>query len=173
MVVKSLIRPLIAAGFFCASLLTMAQQTALDCRLSTRVAAAPDQAVWLEFELTNRGSAPIWVLSWNTPIEGLRNRYLAVNGPAGEVPYRGPMFKRGRPTAEQYRRIEPGQSLRAEVDLRSAFDLSAPGQYELRYTGRILDVVANLADIDQAERIQQGLDIHCAPVRVDIKRSVK
>lgn len=139
-------RPLVAAVFLLLSLPIVAAKSPrhpkpamLDCHLIAPLPTSEGQPIMLGFTLANHGSKPLWVLDWNTPLEGIRNAYLQINGATGDVPYEGPMIKRAAPGPNHYQSIAPGQALRAEVDISKVYRLAA-GQYQVRYVGNLLDV---------------------------------
>jgi hypothetical protein len=139
MVVKSLIRPLLVAGFFYG--VNAKAATVLDCHLAVPAVVVAGQAVPMTFELVNRSQQTLWLLDWNTPLEGLRAPFVHIAGPTGDVAYLGPQFKRGDPDAAQYRQIAPGARLQATVDLAQAYALAVPGRYRVTYDMALLDVV--------------------------------
>ncbi|WP_374349012.1 hypothetical protein [Chitinimonas sp.] len=142
----------------------MAEPVPIECKLSIASEAAMDVPLLLGFELRNPGKHPLWVLDWNTPLEGLRNHYLSIKGPAGELDYHGPMVKRAAPLARQYRQLKPGERLYGEVDLKLAYQFVQPGSYEVAFTGRLHDVQhGKHPRPDKVER--QPQEPACAPVR--------
>jgi len=118
--------------------------TKAEVKLKATLTAQPSYKVsgpvQVGFTLENLSAEPLWVLVWNTPLEGLWGNAFRVSRDGTELRYRGPMVKRGDPGADDYRRIEPGKPLTAEVDLAKAYDLSAPGEYRVEFVGRLHDV---------------------------------
>ena len=53
----------------------------LECRIEP-VAGSPTS---IRFTLTNRTAAPLWVLRWNTPLEGWKGTVLTVTANGTEV----------------------------------------------------------------------------------------
>lgn len=85
-------------------------------------------------------------LTWS-PFEVTRN--------SARIPYRGSAVKRAAPTAADYRVLMPGEVVNATVNIGSAYDVSAPGAYRVRYAsvnfspdtqGRI-DIASNAVEI--------------------------
>jgi hypothetical protein len=98
-----------------------------------------DQQVSLEIELENTSNMDLYVLTWQTPLEGLYCDCLkVVREGRDRVEYDGPMVKRGKPTANDYLEIKAGQSVTHTFDLARAYDVHLPGQYEVE-----LDTVAH------------------------------
>lgn len=112
----------------------------LECHLSVAAETRLGKPVWLTFELRNTSPAALYVLNWNTPLEGFFGRYLTVRGPDGEVAYQGPMVKRGPPEPDEYVRVKAGGSARARVDISLVYEIRKPGRYEATFAGRLHDV---------------------------------
>lgn len=168
---KSLIRPLCAAGFLlCAAVPAAASNPypMLECRLSLPKTVALGQPVPLDFALSNPGRKLLWVLAWNTPLEGLRNRFLRVTGPAGEIGYRGPMFKRGEPTAEHYRRVPAGGAIHGEIDLALAYAFDRPGRYTVEFTGGLHDVIVAPARPPRTLAQLRAQPLPCSAAEVEV-----
>ena len=103
----------------------------LDCPLSVAPSPVSGEPVRLRFSLANRSRQPLALLTWGTPFEGWWSPFVALHFGDQELPYQGPMAKRGEPGSDEVLRIPPGHSRRAEVDLAQAFDLSRPGTYRV------------------------------------------
>jgi hypothetical protein len=102
------------------------------------VAGSP---VELRFTLTNLSSQNIWVLTWYTPLEGLKGKILRVTRNGEELAYEGRMVKRGAAQPEDYVSIEQGGTVRGAVDLSQSYDLTQSGDYRVEFVGRIHDLV--------------------------------
>jgi hypothetical protein len=124
----------------------------------------------VHFRLSQRGPETVYVLDWRTPLEGLRGDDFQVVRDGNEVPYRGPMFKRGEPSARSYRAVAPGAPLEAEVDLALAYDFSTPGRYRVAFRGVLMDLVTQASEIPRRLDALQGAAVPCAPITVDIVR---
>ncbi|HEY0782088.1 MAG TPA: protease [Thermoanaerobaculia bacterium] len=115
-----------------------------EVRLKATLAAQPSYRIGgpvrLAFTLENLSAEPVWVLVWYTPLEGIKGDIFRVSRDGTALRYQGPMVKRGDPSVDAYRRVEPGKPLTAEVDLARAYDLSAPGVYRVELTGPLRDV---------------------------------
>jgi hypothetical protein len=115
--------------------------TPLACRLSAAGAHPAAGPVTVRFVLKNTGSREVAVLTWQTPLEGLLGDVFRITTADGkEIPYRGPMVKRGDPDADEYVRIPPHGEASGEVDAAAAYDLSRPGRYTVSFRGSIHDV---------------------------------
>ena len=133
---------------------------ALTCRLE---AQAPSR---LRFELTNRSASALWVLKWNTPLEGWKGTVLRVTRDGKELPYQGRMFKRGDPAREDYVEIPAGGKVDATVDLAEVYDVSRPGTYKIEADGELIDVTAET--IPRPRDRHQGLPLDCKSVTFQV-----
>ncbi|MFC4161301.1 hypothetical protein [Chitinimonas lacunae] len=167
---SQLVRPLCAAGFFLAgvSVCHAAPAPRFDCRLEVKASQA-GQPVELHWRLHNPGQQRWRVLVWNTPLEGLLNRYLRVSREGVEVEFDGPMLKRGAPTAEEYRLLRPRSSLDGRVDLKLAYDLSKPGRYRLEWTGHLHDVAGAGETVPRANGAMRAVELHCPAVEFSLR----
>ena len=69
------------------------------------------EPIKLRFDLTNSGAEDLYVLKWNTPLEGLNSDCLKViRGENNKVAYDGPMIKRGSPGPEDYVLVPAGEN---------------------------------------------------------------
>jgi hypothetical protein len=144
---------------------TAASQPALDCRVEPRAPTG------IRFVLTNPSQAPVWVLKWNTPLEGWRGSIFTVTGPDGtELPYTGPMVKRGDPGRDEYVQIPPGGEVDAVVDLVNVYDLSKPGRYRMQVTGDIADLAADAASVPRPREQHHGVELQCGEITLELAR---
>ncbi len=112
----------------------------LDCHIQAPQSVKVGSPIPLTFTLSNRSERTVAVLKWNTPLEGWFGNSFNVTKDGKAVTYQGAMVKRFRPSAEDYAEIKPGQSISAEVDMAQGYDMSASGQYQLSFKGRLQDV---------------------------------
>jgi hypothetical protein len=141
----------------------------LDCVLSAPARATPGRPLPLRFALRNRSDHALHVLEWNTPFEGWFGAYVEVSRDGVALPYRGPMLKRGEPTADEYLRFRVGQRRRASVDLAQVFDLSSPGHYRVEPRIRLFDVVDGAGAVTPRPRdAQRSLPLRCNAVEFDL-----
>jgi hypothetical protein len=142
---------------------TTASPSTLECRLEPRAPAG------IRFVLANPSQAPVWVLKWNTPLEGWRGSIFTVTGPDGtELPYTGPMVKRGDPGRDEYVQIAPAAEVAAVVDLANVYDLSKSGRYRLQVTGGIADLTTDEAAVPRPREQHQGVELRCGEVSLDV-----
>ena len=139
----------------------------LHCVLRAPASVAVGAPVPLWFGITNRSRLAVNVLEWNTPFEGWFGAYVEVTRDGVALPYRGPMLKRGEPSADEYLRFSAGQSRRASVDLSLPFDLSQPGLYRVQPRITLHDVVgAQAPPRTRAQHAAQALVCHGVELRV-------
>jgi hypothetical protein len=143
----------------------------LECRMEAVHPLVAGGPVALRFRLINRTDAPLWVLRWNTPIEGWRGTIFTVSFQGSELPYQGPMLKRGDPGREEYVEIPPGESVNVSVDLAEVYDVKQPGEYRVQVTGDLLDVTKDAASVPRPRDRQQRMALKCAPILLDVRKA--
>lgn len=137
----------------------------LECRIEP-VAGSPTS---LRFSLSNRTAAPLWVLRWNTPLEGWKGTILTVTANGTEIPYQGPMLKRGDPGREDYVEIPAGESASATVDLSQVYEVSQPGRYEVKVTGSLHDVAKDGTSVPRPRDRHEAMELECEGVTLEVK----
>jgi hypothetical protein len=126
----------------------------------------------IRFQLTNRLDQPLWLLRWNTPFEGWRGTILSVSFQGQELPYQGPMVKRGDPIAADYMSLRAGESQIIGLDLSQAYDMSKPGLYTVKVAGGILDVIQDGTQPRPRDRFQP-VELVCNELTLDVKKGVE
>lgn len=142
--------------------------TKLECTMSVPPRLMVGEPVELRFELRNPTASPVYVLEWHTPFEGLLANFLQVTRNGEEVPYEGPMMKRGDPSAEEYVAIPPGASVDATVEMSLAYDFKQPGHYRITFRDTLMDVVTNQAEVPHTRAGFQPLPVQCPAVETTI-----
>jgi peptidyl-Lys metalloendopeptidase len=148
---------------------TAAPTQPLECRLEAVHPLVAGGPVALRFRLVNRTDGPLWVLRWNTPVEGWRGTIFTVTFQGTDLPYQGPMVKRGDPGREEYVEITPQDSLNVSLDLAEAYDVKRPGKYQVKVTGSLLDVAKDAAAVPRPRDRQQPMALKCEPLTLDVK----
>jgi hypothetical protein len=143
----------------------------LECRMEAVHPLVAGGPVALRFRLVNRTDGPLWVLRWNTPVEGWRGTIFTVSFQGTELPYQGPRVKRGDPEREEYVEITPQDSLNVSLDLAEAYDVKQPGRYQVKVTGNLLDVTKAAAAVPRPRDRQQPLALKCEPLTLDVKKA--
>jgi hypothetical protein len=135
------------------------EEAVLKFKLEAQADYAAGQAVNIKFTLENVSHEALYVLTWYTPLEGLKGKIFKVTRNGEEIPYEGRMIKRGNPAREDYMRIGPGESASATVDLSSGYNLGAPGEYRIEYKGRIHDVAREGEPLPRTQDSSRGMDV--------------
>lgn len=142
----------------------------ITCRLSVPAQGQSGQPVPLRMQLANPGSAPVQVLTWNTPFEGdWFGPFVEVSRNGQPLPYQGPMLKRGDPAADEYLTLPARASRQAELDLARAFDLGQPGHYRVVTVGRLADVWQGEAATLRTRASFQAQALECPPVEFRLR----
>lgn len=82
------------------------------------------------FYLENKGTQPVSILPWNTPLEGeLTADIFDINVAGMSLQYQGIMIKRLAPTESDYIKIAVGERREVVIDLADSYDMSAMGSY--------------------------------------------
>ncbi len=96
---------------------------------------AEDAPVTVTFKLANTGSEPIRACKVFTPLEDRKRASLEVRDEQGASRRKSGTERAGpMPGQGDWVTLEPGQVLKAQVDLRDDFDLP-PGKYQVRFVG--------------------------------------
>lgn len=82
--------------------------------------------------VTNHGSQIARVPTYELPLKSLDNGILEVSRDGKPVDYTGRLVKRGLPKAADCTILQPGQSVKGEVDLAGAYHLSTSGDYTIQ-----------------------------------------
>ncbi|MCG8455889.1 MAG: hypothetical protein MI919_06365 [Holophagales bacterium] len=141
---------------------------AVACELEVAASVTAGEPVAVRFVLENRGSAELLVLRWHTPLEGWRSDLFEVTFDGRELPYQGPMAKRGDPKRSDYLELAAGGTLRAEVDLALAYDLSRPGPYRILLRRGLLDHSRDAAALPRPRASFEPLDLDCPTVAIAV-----
>lgn len=136
-------------------------EKALECSLSVAPRLQVGEPVNVHFRLTNRTAQPLYVLTWRTPLEGLLGNDFTVTLNGEELPYEGPMMKRGDPRAEDYVAVAPGASADATVDLSLAWPLTKPGSLRIAFRGEVMDVATSQAEVPHPLAQLQPQTVQC------------
>lgn len=154
------------AALFLASCMRTAEPVNAAPRLECRLEASGPDAV--RFTLVNRTDAPLWVLRWNTPLEGWQGTIFELTSEGIEIPYTGPMVKRGDPGREDYAEIPAGGKAEATVDLALVYDLGEPGTYRLRVTGGLQDLTGESEAVPRPRDQHQQAPLDCPEIELAV-----
>lgn len=155
----------------CSCILQPEKRPKMDCQIQPRPPLTAGGPVQIRFALTNPSDEPVWVLSWNTPLEKpAMGTVFTLTGPGGEeILYQGPMAKRGMPTREQYVEIAPGGTAEAVVDLAQVYEFKNPGRYRLQVTGDLFDLTANGDDLPRSTDLYAPVPLQCNEVLLEVE----
>lgn len=142
--------------------------TSLRCELSVAPRLKVGEPVMVTFRLTNPTGQPLSVLSWHTPLEGLRSNHLEITREGTEIPYQGPMFKRGDPGADDYITLAPGASAGNTIEASLAYDFSQPGTYRITFPGPLRDVATQQAEVPRPLAQHRRVPVQCPPAGTQI-----
>ena len=134
------------------------KEALLKFRLEVQESYEAGQAVNVGFKLENPSERELYVLTWYTPLEGVRGKIFKVTLNGKEIRYEGRMVKRGDPSRKDYARIGPRESVSAKIDLSRAYNLREIGEYQLEFVGRIHDVVYEPEMLPRARGEHKGMD---------------
>ncbi|WP_099207070.1 M35 family metallo-endopeptidase [Xanthomonas citri] len=115
---------------------TQAQSVRGPVPLTIELSPVADQAGRQQGKIavtvTNNGSQIARVPTYQLPLKSLDNGILEVSRDGKPVDYTGRLVKRGLPKAADFTILQPGQSVKGEVDLAGAYDLSTSGNYTIQ-----------------------------------------
>lgn len=98
------------------------------------------------FTLRNTGDASLWVLSWQLPSEEMDADLLDVRLDGNPAAYVGRIVKRAPPVGSDYVQLKPGHAFVRVFDPSAAYDMTAAGEYTLRYRGTLVGVLDKAPD---------------------------
>ena len=93
-----------------------------------------DEAVSVTFSLANVSDRTLYVLGWQTPLNGFEGDIFEVEVDGQSVSYIGKLVKRPAPAPEDYVAIGAGERVSVAFDLAEAYDMSREGEYTVRYS---------------------------------------
>ncbi len=102
--------------------------------------ASPGESVL--WQVTNRGDEAVYVLRWETPLDGLSRSMFDVSINGKPVRYMDKIVHWGHPDANDFVKIAPGQTLSAEVNLAASYEMVNAGNYTVSFGGQLSYVVA-------------------------------
>ncbi|MFM1702590.1 M35 family metallo-endopeptidase [Aeromonas salmonicida] len=120
----------------------------LDAQL-TLVDGSTDD-VRVNLTLTNTGDKPIRLLKWQLPGSDDAPLFL-VERDGQPVSYEGALIKRAAPTDKDFQLLKAGQSLTVQAEVSGLYDMSAQGQYSIRYQLPTLPGTTKAAKAKQAQ----------------------
>ena len=137
----------------------MSTTNKMKYRLSADNRYIKDNPIIVNFELENISNENFWILTWYTPLEGLRGKIFRVMCDGKEIPYEGPMIKRGEPQKDDYIQLLPRKPVSVRVDLSSAYTLPTCNQTLVEFKGRIYDHTTSANLTSRTAEKHQMIDI--------------
>jgi peptidyl-Lys metalloendopeptidase len=128
---------LLAGAVAAATSATAASSAARTNPLRVSMVAASGTSGFLgavDVQVTNTGDRIVRVPSWQLPETFLQAKLFQVSRDGQAVAYEGPMIKRGLPSARDFVILQPGQTVRATVDLSAFYDMSRSGEYTVAFS---------------------------------------
>lgn len=87
----------------------------------------------VDVQVTNTSNRLVRMPAWQLPTSFLQAKLFEVTRDGQPVAYEGPMIKRGLPSASEFIILQPGQTVRATVDLSAFYDMSRSGEYTVAF----------------------------------------
>jgi peptidyl-Lys metalloendopeptidase len=144
---------------------------AIECRVEPRPPLTAGGPVQIRFALTNPTGEKVWALTWNTPLERWMGTIFTLTGPGGEeIPYQGPMAKRGVPTLDSYVEIPSGETAEAVVDLAQVYEFKNPGLYRLQVTGSLFDLTGDGSELPRSTDLYAPAQLPCNEVVLEVNK---
>ncbi len=94
---------------------------------------AVDQPVIVHVTITNPTGHSLKLLKWYTPVDDVEGPLFSVQQNGVKAAYIGPLYKRPKPTHEDYVNLKAGESITRDVNLGLYYDLSVSGNYTISY----------------------------------------
>lgn len=88
----------------------------------------------VDVQVTNTSNRIVRMPAWQLPSGFLQAKLFEVTRDGQPVAYEGPMIKRGLPSARDFVIVQPGETVRATVDLSAFYDMSKSGQYTVAFS---------------------------------------
>ncbi len=103
------------------------------------VGASEDVVIRITY--SNDSAADLYLVRWQTPLQGIESDLFDVRVDGRPVAYTGRLYKRARPTVADYLRVPAGGSLSVDVDLSKVYDLSRTGEAAVAYRVLLQDAL--------------------------------
>lgn len=102
--------------------------------------STPTESV--RWQITNTSNEAVYVLKWETPLDGLSRSIFEVSQNGKAVRYMDQVVHWGEPQANDFVKIAPGQTLGADVNLAASYEMTQAGSYNVRFDGQLSYVMA-------------------------------
>ncbi len=141
-------------------------QLSADVQRDLSKAAGSDSVL---VTLTNRGTKPLYVLKWNTPLESLTEDLFHVTFNGEKIRYTGKLIKRTFPTAADYVLIEAGKSISGRVDLSAAYDMYRKGRYDVSFHGTFQEAIELGDGRGSASKVKPLFEVESAKASISLQ----
>jgi len=115
-----------------------AEEKGLFAKMTIKDTIKTGEPLQLKFTVYNNADSVQQFCKWHTPFEPLISKYLDIKDENGEeVNYKGAMAKRIMPPpASSYQKLNPKDSLSADVDLFKGYNITKPARYTIVYNSQ-------------------------------------
>lgn len=134
---RAIVGALLLAGIGSASAAGIPLSVELKAQASK---STPGESVL--WQVTNRGDEAIYILRWETPLDGLSRSVFEVSKNGRPVRYMDKIVHWGHPQADDFVKIAPGQTLSAEVNLAASYEMVDAGNYTIGFEGQLTYMMA-------------------------------
>lgn len=134
---------------------------------AAKTAIAPTEDVTVRFSLQNTTGHDLFVLYHQTALRGIYNDLFEVRRDGKPVEYIGREYKWAAPQASDFLRVRAGETLSANVELTSAYDMSLAGEYTVRFRTGLSGAVRGKQDALRALENQSTLTSNAVGFDVD------
>ncbi len=102
-----------------------------------------DQPVIVHVTIQNPTTRGMKLLKWFTPVDDVEGPLFLLQRDYGiPVAYSGPLYKRPKPTRDDYLHLKAGESITRDVDIARFYDLSVSGTYRIIFDVSSRDLYA-------------------------------
>lgn len=117
--------------------------TLFTCQLTADTNQSISQGIWVTYSITNTSAEPVFLLPWNTPLEGFMSKlFIITDEQNNQLSYQGPMVKRSMPTQEDFIVIASGETISTRLDLKLAYHFEKT-QYQLSLFTKEVPIIFN------------------------------
>ena len=121
----------------------------MDCRRGS-------SAVACSFVYTNNAREDLYLLTSETPIEGLFGPFLDVSLQGSEpIPYHGIIAYRLPPTKDDFLLLKAGESFIATVQITDAFNIDTDGLYTIRYSEPVQYLTVDDMELQSMDELKE------------------
>jgi len=92
-----------------------------------------DQPVIVHVTIANPTKHSLKVLKWYTPADEVEGPLFSIEQNGQSVDYIGPLYKRPKPSHQDYISLKAGESITFDVDIALYYDLSVSANYSIIY----------------------------------------